>query len=284
MGNHYHFLIQTPEANLVRGMSWLQGTYTARFNARHKWRGHVFSGRYKAILVQVEEGSYFRTLLDYIHLNPLRAGLVKLEDGLDCFRWSSLAFYRRPPSRRQSWQETALGFEVNDLQDSTAGRRKFLRDLEWRAGLEEAEKAGLTEIEGQSLQSSLRRGWYFGNQAFREKILKLGETMIKKKAGNPNYCGDQMRSHGETRAEAIAKKGLLLLDLSEGDLDGLAKNDSRKAMIALALKQETGVTLKWITNRLKMGVTTGVSRYAKQEQKKIEKSRRLKKVYKKMIE
>ncbi|MFK5923763.1 MAG: hypothetical protein QM496_16420 [Verrucomicrobiota bacterium] len=78
--------------------------------------------------------------MDYIHLNPLRAGLVKLEDGLDHFRWSSLLFYRTPPSRRQSWQETALGFAVNDLQDSTSGRRKFLRDLEWRAGLEDSEK------------------------------------------------------------------------------------------------------------------------------------------------
>jgi len=54
----------------------------------------------------------FRTLLDYIHLNPLRAGLPKLEQGLDHFKWSSLSFYRLPPPRRQSWQEIHLSFWV----------------------------------------------------------------------------------------------------------------------------------------------------------------------------
>ena len=47
MGNHYHLLVETPEANLVAGMKWLQGTYTQRFNSRHKVFGHLFQGRYK---------------------------------------------------------------------------------------------------------------------------------------------------------------------------------------------------------------------------------------------
>ena len=49
MGNHYHLLLETPEANLVAGMRWFQGTYTARFNARHRVCGHLFQGRYKAL-------------------------------------------------------------------------------------------------------------------------------------------------------------------------------------------------------------------------------------------
>ncbi|MCF6311713.1 MAG: transposase [Verrucomicrobiales bacterium] len=283
MGNHYHLLIQTPEPNLVRGMSWLQGTYTSRFNARHKMRGHVFSGRYKAILVQVGEGDYFRTLLDYIHLNPLRAGIAKLEDGLDQFPWSSLSFYRVPPSRRKCWQETELGFDVNDLRDTTTGRRKFLQDLEWRAGLEEAEKAGLTEIEGQGLQATLRRGWYFGNQGFHEKMLILAKVALKKKAKNPNYCGDELKGHGEQRAEEIAEKGLRLSGIKEADLVKMAKGDHRKALVALAIKQETGVSLKWITQRLKMGVTTGISRYASQAKVGLEKNRKQRKLLEKMI-
>ena len=51
MGNHYHFLFQTPEPNLVRGMSWFQTTWTQRFNRRHHLWGHLFGGRYKAKLV-----------------------------------------------------------------------------------------------------------------------------------------------------------------------------------------------------------------------------------------
>lgn len=75
MGNHYHVLIETPEANLVTGMQWLQNTYTRRFNTRHGLWGRLFGDRYKAVLVE-GEGYYYETLLDYIHLNPVRAVLV----------------------------------------------------------------------------------------------------------------------------------------------------------------------------------------------------------------
>ena len=54
MSNHYHFLFKTPEPNLVQGMSWFQNTWTRRFNARHRYWGHLFGGRYKA--KPVEEG------------------------------------------------------------------------------------------------------------------------------------------------------------------------------------------------------------------------------------
>ena len=59
MSNHYHLLLETPEANLVAGMKWFQGTYTQRFNARHRLSGHLFQGRYKAIPVQAESDGYF---------------------------------------------------------------------------------------------------------------------------------------------------------------------------------------------------------------------------------
>ena len=55
MGNHYHVLLETPEPNLVAGMKWLQGTYTQRYNARHRRWGHLFQGRYKALPVHAEE-------------------------------------------------------------------------------------------------------------------------------------------------------------------------------------------------------------------------------------
>ncbi len=79
MGNHYHLLLETPEPNLVDGMRWLQSTYTQRFNARHKVWGHLFQGRYKAL--PVDEGEYFRTVADYIHLNPARAHCLDLKKG-----------------------------------------------------------------------------------------------------------------------------------------------------------------------------------------------------------
>src|SRR5262245_18445849 len=70
MYNHYHLLLGTPQANLSRAVGWLQATYTARFNARHRRRGHLFQGRFKAQLVESDE--YGRWLVEYIHLNPVR--------------------------------------------------------------------------------------------------------------------------------------------------------------------------------------------------------------------
>jgi REP element-mobilizing transposase RayT len=70
MPNHYHLVLGTPRANLSRAMGWLQTTYTARFNARHRRRGHLFQGRYKAQLVEADE--YARWLVEYVHLNPVR--------------------------------------------------------------------------------------------------------------------------------------------------------------------------------------------------------------------
>ncbi len=75
MTNHYHLLLETPEANLVVGMKWLQGVYTQRFNLRHRLRGHLFQGRYKALLIDGEEPGHFLQASSYIHLNPVRAGL-----------------------------------------------------------------------------------------------------------------------------------------------------------------------------------------------------------------
>ena len=84
MSNHYHLLIETPEPNLSRGMRQLNGIYTQKFNFRHNRSGHIFQGRYKAILVEKEE--YLLELTRYIILNPVRAGLVNFPDD---YTWSS---------------------------------------------------------------------------------------------------------------------------------------------------------------------------------------------------
>jgi REP-associated tyrosine transposase len=75
MGNHYHLMIETPEGNLTKGMRQLNGVFTQWSNRRHNRSGHLFQGRYKAILV--DRDSYFLELARYIVLNPVRAGMVK---------------------------------------------------------------------------------------------------------------------------------------------------------------------------------------------------------------
>jgi len=84
MGNHYHLLVETPEPNLSAGMRHINGVYTQRFNRRHGRTGHVFQGRFNAILVDKE--SHFLEVCRYIVLNPVRAKFV---GDPRAWRWSS---------------------------------------------------------------------------------------------------------------------------------------------------------------------------------------------------
>jgi putative transposase len=84
MSNHYHLLAETPEANLSQGMRQLNGVYTQKFNHAHGRVGHVFQGRYRAILVQKD--AYLLELSRYIVLNPVRAGMVRSARD---WRWSN---------------------------------------------------------------------------------------------------------------------------------------------------------------------------------------------------
>ena len=87
MQNHYHLLIQTPEANISRSMRHINGVYTQRFNKIHGYDGHLFRGRYKSILIDAD--SYLLQVMRYIHRNPITAGLT---DKLN-YSWSSHKAY-----------------------------------------------------------------------------------------------------------------------------------------------------------------------------------------------
>ncbi len=87
MSNHYHLLVETPDANLSKGMRQLNGVYTQWFNRSHQRVGHLFQGRYKAILV--DKDAYLLELNRYIVLNPIRAKMV---DSLSDWPWSSWHF------------------------------------------------------------------------------------------------------------------------------------------------------------------------------------------------
>jgi REP element-mobilizing transposase RayT len=107
MPNHYHLLVGTPRGNLSRALGWIQATYTARFNARRRRRGHLFQGRFKAQLVEADE--YGRWLVEYIHLNPVRprrrGARIPRERATELARyeWSSHRDYARLRSRPAEW-------------------------------------------------------------------------------------------------------------------------------------------------------------------------------------
>ena len=111
MANHYHILFQTARANLVDGMKWLQTAYTQRFNARHRMRGHLFAGRYHAMVVEAENAHYFSTIIDYIHLNPARSGLARRPHG-----WT------RPPKGPSGFIRSAASSALAATTRTTAAR------------------------------------------------------------------------------------------------------------------------------------------------------------------
>lgn len=88
MNNHYHLLIETPKGNLSKIMQHINSAYTTYYNVKHKRAGHLFQGRYKAILVDAD--AYAGELSRYIHLNPVRAGMVDMPEK---YTWSSYQYY-----------------------------------------------------------------------------------------------------------------------------------------------------------------------------------------------
>jgi putative transposase len=93
MTNHEHLFVETPQANLSAGMQYLNGSYTGYFNRRHRRAGHLFQGRFRGHLI--EQDGYFLEVSRYLHLNPVRAKIVKLPEQ---YPWSSFAGYRHARS------------------------------------------------------------------------------------------------------------------------------------------------------------------------------------------
>jgi len=264
LSNHYHLMLETPEPNLIAGMQWLQNTLTRRFNVRHRAWGRVFGDRYKAVLVEGREGFYYETLMDYIHLNPVRAGLARVAQGesiLD-YRWSSLAMgYALPPRRRPPWLAAAEGLVVFGFPETTAGRRRMVERLERRALEEGKARAGVVPVSGEvdARSSHLRRGWYWGSQSFADKMLKLAEKTLGRTKSRA-YRGVAVRqAHGLERAEQWLREGLAAAGLKEKELTATRGSDPRKVALAQLLWRRTTVSQVWLAERLAMRSAANVS-------------------------
>ena len=155
MGNHYHLLIETPESNLSLGMRQLNGVYTQRFNRTHNRVGHVFQGRFKAILV--DKDAYLLELARYIVLNPVRARMVRRAGD---WPWSSY--------RATSGIETKHDWlQIDWLLSCFAKRRKtaYERYIQF-----------VQEGKGQpSPWESLKNQVYLGDEKFVEEMQRLIE-------------------------------------------------------------------------------------------------------------
>ncbi|CAA7076337.1 transposase [Lentimonas sp. CC4] len=255
MSNHYHLCIETPEPNLVEGMRWLQSTFANRFNRFHHANGHVFQGRYKAILL---DGDALGAVCHYIHLNPVRAGLVEAAE-LEQYKNSSFAqlWY---PSRRSAFEspEVALEF-AGGLVDSRAGRKKYREYLDW-----------LSQSEGDQKQmgfEKMSRGWVKGTKDFKRAILDdLKDEQIQRVV---EAEASEMR---EPRWERTLCEGLDTINYEAEDLLSGRKGQGWKVDLARYLREVHLAPYRWIAENLHMGapsyVQSLVSRRRKQDPSK----------------
>ena len=240
MPNHFHLVVETPQANLVSGMKWLLGTYSARVNRRHQLKGHLFAGRYRSVLFDGHSNETMRAMCDYVHLNPSRANLIPASEPLRSYRWSSLREYLATPSSRVGWLTIGRLLVALKLGETGRDRGEFEQRLESLRRAEPAEE-----------WRQIRKDWCFGSDSFRQQLLDSAHSSIRR--GGDAKARQEAT---EARAEAIIQEEFRAQNLGDDDLEGRNKGDPLKVAIARRLRQETSVTLKWIAHRLRMGTWT----------------------------
>ena len=149
MDNHYHLLIETPDANLSIGMRQVNGIYTQAFNKVHKRTGHLFQGRYHAILIQKD--SHLLEVSRYVVLNSVRAGITSVPER---YRWSS---YAATAGLRDKHACLSTGWILGQFHDSKRQAEKRYR-------------AFVKEGIGDRIWEGLRGQSLFGEDGFVEQL------------------------------------------------------------------------------------------------------------------
>jgi len=192
MTNHFHLVIETPQPNLVIGMKWMLGTYTQRFNLRHRHWGHLFGGRYKGQPIDERSPFYLVRACNYTHLNPVRAGMIRAEQPLQDYLWSSYPAYLEPHLRPPWLRVDRLLGEHSLEEDTFPSRGEFQRRMEF-------ERINGT-MDGVEL---VRSGWRIGAGDFAD--------WLAQKLARRGRAGERAIERSDTdaaRAEAIVREGL----------------------------------------------------------------------------
>jgi REP element-mobilizing transposase RayT len=152
MSNHYHLLVETPEPNLSQAIQWLNVSYAVYFNKKQNRRGHLFQGRFKAILIDADE--YLNQLSRYIHLNPVRAAMVKTPGE---YPWSSYPSYIGK-TKGPGWLETKwlLSLFGKKKKEAIRNYKNFV------------EKIDIEDLE--NLDKQVVGGFILGNTAFADWV------------------------------------------------------------------------------------------------------------------
>jgi hypothetical protein len=174
---------------------------------------------------------------DYVHLNPVRAGLLKPAEPLQTFRWSSYPLYVNDHPKPAWLRIDRLLGEWRIRWDAPDAGRQF-------SSMMEARRQGELDKEFKPL----RRGWCLGSKQFRVQMLRY----IEEQKGKWHY-GKELRESAEAKAERLIGEALRADGVAEDRLKNCRKGHPYKMNLARRLRAETTVTIGWIAARLHMG-------------------------------
>jgi putative transposase len=235
MRNHFHLAVETPRANLAEGMHWLQGTFAVRFNRFRTERGHLFQGRYHALLI--ENAAALARVVDYIHLNPARAGIVTPSQ-LNDFRWSSLRKFLRGP--RSDFLTAEYWLASRQLTDSPEGWQIYVGCLHTLASDEaEQKRLGFDQF---------TRGWAIGTDGWRRALAKehAARSLV------PDLASKELHDLKASRWLEALEQELAKHQQTRETAQATRANVSWKVLIAIELRK-IGASYAWIAEQLHMG-------------------------------
>jgi len=254
MDNHYHLFLRTPKANLSQAMHWLNATYTVRFLRRHHRGGHLLQGRYKAVLV-ADEGHWLHLSM-YLHLNPVRAGMV--EDPAD-YEWSSFREWTRLRSR---WGWVRPEEILCEYGQSEASRKRRYRQ-------ECLELAGKPAKIWESLRSAVVLG---SAEAVEELAKRYGPAGDAKQV--PEF---QELQRPEVDLEAELSRVAEMVGVKRKELDTRRRNFPPRLLGYYHLVEHGGLRASQVGRKMGvsgMAVTLGIRRW-KEKMARDEKWRRV---------
>jgi REP element-mobilizing transposase RayT len=239
MGNHYHVALETPRPNLVDGMHWLQSTFATRFNRYRAEHGHLFQGRYRALLV--EDAANLVRVINYIHLNPVRAMIVPAGQAA-AFPWGGLRRLISLP--RPAWLVASPLLPQLGLEDNAHGWARYLTYLSELAGdPAEQERQGFAE---------LSQGWAIGTLGWKQAVAREN-SHLRLEAG---LLRDERRELKEIEWRTALKAALRAARRTESDLVDEPMMAPWKIALAAQLREEVAAPYSWLVHALSLGHPT----------------------------
>ena len=239
MDNHYHLLLETPGENLSLAMKHLNALYTQRFNKKHHRNGHLFQGRFKAIVV--EKDSYLKELCRYLVLNPVRARMVKHPKG---WKWSS---YRATVGleRPEKWLEVdwILGQFGKEKKKAQKAYASFVAD-----GM------GNKESPWENLSNRV----YLGGEGFLSHVHEMGQK--HKHLDVPKYQKHVVKQNPQAILKKVAK---VYGEKPEEVLRAGRRGSEARAVAIYLLKKESGLSLGEIGKRMGVGFSAVGNQWSK---------------------